>query len=64
MNIPNHGPNRIKGALLSLTFDAPAKTAIQSFTLYIGFYGVLVVQKKARHVGKVKKVIKLYIPII
>ena len=39
LNIPNHGPNRIKGVLLSSTFDAPAKTAIQSFTLYSGFYG-------------------------
>ena len=39
MNIPNHGPNRLKGVLLSSTFDAPAKTAIQSFTLYSGFYG-------------------------
>ena len=64
MNIPNHGPNRIKGVLLSSTFDAPAKTAVQSFTLYSGFMDVLVAQKKARHVGQVKKVIKLYIPII
>ena len=39
MNITNHGPNRIKGVLLSSTFDAPAKTAIQSFTFYSGFYG-------------------------
>ena len=39
LNIANHGPNRIKGVLLSSIFDAPAKTAIQSFTLYSGFYG-------------------------
>ena len=38
MNIPNNGPNRIKVVLLSSTFDAPAKTAIQSFTIYSGFY--------------------------
>ena len=39
MNFPNHGPNRLKGVLSSSTFDAPAKTVIQSFTLYSGFYG-------------------------
>ena len=39
LDIAKHGPNRIKGVILSSIFDAPAKTAIQSFTLYSGFYG-------------------------
>ena len=64
MNIPNNGPNRIKVVLLSSNLMLLLRLLFKVSLFTVVFMDVLVAPKKAKHVGQMKKVIKLYIPII